>query len=162
MMRHGLQRLADRFAKAKDVIGRDGDPYLTRWVLAGERFVHTWHDCAVFLHRFHRSDHDYPHNHPWPFVSVILAGGYWEHTLAGYVDPATGRPAMARKWHRPGSVLRRPASWFHRVELEPGVDSWSLVFRGRKVQSWGFLCPGAFVPWREYLSRYDAGVAVCE
>lgn len=79
------------------------------------------------------------HDHPWPFVSVILAGGYYEVTPAkGWKD---GEGPTQRRWYGPGRVLTRPAEWIHRVEIPPGRDAWTLILRGRKERSWGFWCP---------------------
>ena len=50
-----------------------GDPYLIRYTLI---------ECAWFsikVHHILESDEDRcEHDHPWPFLSLILTGGYWE------------------------------------------------------------------------------------
>lgn len=149
-----IERIADRLAKEKAVISRPGlGPYLTRWTLAGERYGPPG-SKAVFLHRFHRSDPDHVHDHPWPFTSVILWGGYSEHTPA---DPANPAGPTVRRWYGPGRVLRRPALWRHRIELAPGREAWTLIFRGAKERSWGFFCPAGYMDWRTYTNRLDAG-----
>lgn len=55
----------------------DNEPYLERYYLflkdRGEHFPFN-----VFLHRFLKSDSDDLHDHPWPFATLILKGGYWE------------------------------------------------------------------------------------
>lgn len=141
-----LTRLADRFARDKAVITRSWEktPYLTRWTLCGSRYSDA---RTVFLHRFERSDADEMHDHPWPFVSIILAGGYYEHTPArGWKD---GVGPTRRRWYGPGRVLTRPADWIHRIEIPAGGECWTLVFRGTKVRGWGFWCPlTGFRPWR--------------
>lgn len=148
-----LEAAADKFAAEKYVITRpDSGPYLTRWTMVGKRF--TGDGFAVFLHRFHRSDNEVPHCHPWPFVSVILAGGYWEDVPA---DPKVPGGPLRRRWYAPGRVLKRSAKWVHRVVLPPGREAWTLVIRGRKERSWGFYCPGGFMPWRVFQAGLDAG-----
>lgn len=156
-----LERWADRYARERFDIGRpSAGVYLTRWTLWGSRFEGT--GPAVFLHRFHRSDDDDAlHDHPWPFTSVILWGGYYEHTA----DRA-GR--VRRRWYGPGRVLARSAAHRHRVELPAGRDCWTLVFRGPKAKSWSFFCVGAAgvltgkaVPWRSFIDRVDAGALGC-
>jgi hypothetical protein len=145
-----LELLADRFAGERFVITRQGDPtpYLTRWTLLGRRFEG---DNRVFLHRFHRSDLDELHDHPWPFVSLILAGGYHEVTpAAGWKN---GDGPTRRRWYGPGRILRRPADWIHRVEIPEGRECWTLVCVGTKVRSWGFWCPRVgFRSLREHLA----------
>ena len=51
----------------------DGRVYLDRWGLAHERVG------GVFLHRMQAPDPGVDlHDHPWPFASVVLWGGYIE------------------------------------------------------------------------------------
>lgn len=155
-----LEKLADRFAKERFEIGRPGlGPYLTRWTLSGTRFNSD--ESAVFLHHFHRSDGDDAlHDHPWPFTSVILWGGYYEH--------AVGQDGIIRRrWYGPGRVLTRPAEFKHRTELLPNRDCWTLIFRGPKVRSWFFHCfagnrlTGRSVPWRSFIDNLEAGALGC-
>lgn len=122
--------------------GPGRDPYLIRWTLLQTRWG------KVMLHRFFRSDYEGAlHDHPWRFVSIILAGGYWEvtsedpHLKPWEWWPIRLAPNQAR-WFGPGRILRRPAQWRHRVAIEPGKGAWSLVFTGPKVREWGFWCPG--------------------
>jgi hypothetical protein len=130
-------------------IGRLGDTYLTRWTLLGRRLVG---GGKLFLHLFHRGDAEpYPHDHPWGFWSLILAGGYWEVTADG-----------KRKWYGPGRLLRRPADWQHRVELPQGRKCWTLVWTGPKVRGWGFICrKRGWIPWREHERNQAAGLPGC-
>lgn len=131
-------------------IERQGSLYLTRYDVLGNRFTKWPH---IFLHRFHRSDYEFAlHDHPWAFISIVLWGGYFEVT----------ETSIQRKW--PGSILFRPASWKHRVEIRPKDRGkvWSLVFTWRKVRKWGFWCPKGWVPWREHEAREAQGVNGCE
>ena len=114
-------------------------PYLTRRTL----FASPWR--TVYLHQFHRSDEGtILHDHPWDFVSVILWGGYWEWTL---------RPdgEQRREWIFPGEVLRRPANWAHRVEVNPGCLPWTLVIVTERKRKWGFHTPSGWVHWKAHL-----------
>lgn len=139
MFSRAIQYWADRFARERHEIGRNGDIYLVRYVLVGRRFAKAPAPQLV-LHHFLRSDYAGAlHDHPWPFKSLIILGGYWEHT-------ADGR----RTWYGPGSLLNRPAEWRHRVEIAPGADCWSLLWIGKKERSWGFHCVSGFVPWRQF------------
>lgn len=132
-------------------------PYLTRWTVAdmGER-------GKLILHHFQDSDADEMHNHPWPFASLILSGGYWERTPArGWKD---GDGPTQERWYAPGRLLTRGADHIHSVRLKPGVECWTLVFLGRKVpgKSWGFFCPKiGFLPWRRHLANYYKGGNAC-
>lgn len=124
------------------------DIYLTRWTLLGKRFSSHW--GKLFLHCFRRSDRDTYHDHPWPFTSVILKGGYWEHTIAK-------DGSDHRRWYSPGRILRRPAKWRHWVEIPTGQWCWTLVWAGVKERSWGFWpTPTTYIPWRDFLGISNA------
>ena len=121
-------------------IGRSNDLYLTRWRLWGGNDANK---SRIFLHRFHRGDEDEaPHDHPWAYWSLILWGGYFELTPTFLGDVKT--------WFGPLSFLRREANWTHRVMLPPGKRCWTLVWTGKKTQSWGFWCPSGWRHWRDH------------
>lgn len=110
-------------------------PYLTRYTLLTTR-------CGrLYLHVFHRSDHDVMHDHPFWFVSLLLWRGYIEETPRG----------RRRKWA--GMILFRPARWVHRVELPSGRPAVSLVWAGPLVREWGFHTPAGWEHWRAYFER---------
>lgn len=127
-------------------------PYLTRWTVAN-----LGNGRKVLLHRFRDSDADEPHDHPWPFASLILAGGYWERTPGrGWKD---GSGPIREQWFGPGRWLIRPADWIHAVRLPGPKDNprecWTLLYTGVKVRPWGFWCPvGGWVPWRVHLASF--------
>ncbi len=90
------------------------------------------------LHKIYKSDIDRElHNHPWPFISIILKGGYYEYLSDGSCT-----------WHGAGSVLFRKATTLHRLELPSTAIT--FVLRGRQVQEWGFLTEKGMVGWREF------------
>jgi len=66
----------------------------------------------VYYHIVLRSDDDRAlHDHPWLSVSIVLEGGYFEHTIdAGGINH--------KHWFGPGSIRFRPSGTFaHRLEL---------------------------------------------
>jgi hypothetical protein len=141
-------------------IGRSGQPYLTRWVLLGTRFGE---GRKLFLHYFHQSDYAGAlHDHPWPFVSLLIWPGYFEHEGSYVQPPMIYHGGATRVWHRPLSILVRPALWRHRVEILPGRGCWTLVATGRKARSWGFWCPSGYRPWREHAAVEATGKDGCE
>lgn len=98
------------------------------------------------------------HDHPWPFVTIILKGGYFEYR------PVYDRSGLYKgagvQWHGAGSILYRPAKAWHRLTLRndffgwgEGDDStWTLFIMGPYQQKWGFLTkPDAKQYYREYL-----------
>jgi len=124
---------------------RDGQrPYLERYyLLLRER--PDWFPCNLFLHHIRASDVEELHDHPWPWASLVLRGGYWEYTPTG------------KHWRRPFSFLARSATSLHRIELDPeraGGPTWTLFLVGPRVREWGFVANGRWVPWRDFLTRY--------
>jgi len=103
-------------------------------------------DIAVRVHEILRSDEGRdPHDHPWPYVTIVLRGGYYE---AVYDDDGFW---LDTKWHGPGSVLFRPSGTWHMLTLPSGRPATTLFITGRKAQTWGFNVNGKKVPYREYL-----------
>jgi hypothetical protein len=126
-----------RLVKRFTITGPDGSLYLTRWTLRLGPLG------AVRLHRFYRPDLDQDqHDHPWPFVSVVLRGWYVEE-LGGCREHRT-RGA--------GSFAYRPAAIPHRVIAMPEAGCWTLLWTGRdRGRDWGFYTSGGWQPWRQYL-----------
>jgi hypothetical protein len=104
-------------------------------------------DIAVRVHEILRSDEGRdPHDHPWPYVTIVLRGGYIED-----VFDAAGK-LIDCKWHGPGSILYRPAGTWHMLWLPDGTTATTLFITGKKAQTWGFNVNGTKVPYRDYLS----------
>ena len=101
---------------------------------------------AVRIHHILRSDQGRdPHDHPWPFVTVILRGGYFEHRF----DQDGAWAGI--KWYGAGSILFRRAKDFHILELPPGKTAWTLFITGPKQQTWGFKpVHGPKIPYYQY------------
>jgi hypothetical protein len=120
------------------------EPYLTRYYLFLKD--RKWFPFNIFIHRFHKGDPDDLHDHPWPYFALILRGGYWETTPQG------------RFWRAPGHFRLCGAKSLHRIELEPGVDTWTLFIPGPKLREWGFMKNGdTWVDHQSYLeSRKNA------
>jgi hypothetical protein len=140
----------------------EGDTYLDRL-----RIVQTpW--FGVYLHRLGTPDPGVDlHDHPWPFVSVILRGGYEEQVAPTRSAPERARRAEAmpmanfmrglpRSWRR-GSMHRLRLTECHRISTLFRVPTWTLILAGRRQQPWGFYTPSGFVDSRDYdeLGRRD-------
>ena len=113
----------------------DGEPYLVRWNLVQLRWF------TIKLHKILKSDDACLHDHPWSFLSIILRGGYVEHT-----EDAAGNRRV-RLCH-PYSILFRPAEWRHRLEIYQ--TCWTLVFTSRRVRQWGFWTRTGWIEWFRY------------
>lgn len=148
-----------------------GDLYLRRWFLypRDKDFGKNVGKGRLYLHKFYRGDEDpYLHDHPWPFTSLILTRGYWEETEFNPMDswygqlwlPASGPDGESRirKFYKRFSVLKRPATWKHRVILKDETPVWTIVKTGVKERSWGFWILGKMCPWR----NYQSGVCWCD
>jgi hypothetical protein len=124
-----------------EVITRyDGEPYLRRLTV----FKCPW--FGIFLHKFLSDDDECLHDHPWPFVSIILRSGYWE----------TG--GGERAFYPPLSILFRKASWAHRIDLEPDRPlPITLVLCGPVIRKWGFFTKYGWIPWKKYDHRAHCG-----
>lgn len=118
-----------------------GDHYLLRWwVIPRNPF------CGVYLHDIRKSDDDSAfHDHPWQNTSILLLGGYIEHTPDGVFD------------RREGDVVHRPAGALHRLEMIPGQRAISLFLTGPVERDWGFACPHGWVHWRDFTGSDDLG-----
>ena len=99
----------------------------------------------MFLHNFHKSDPDDLHDHPWPFITIILRGGYWEHTPKG------------KFWRGAGTINWAGSKSLHRVELEPGLNTWTLFIPGPTVREWGFIDKGIWKRHDQYLAERYKG-----
>lgn len=141
---------------------KENIPYLIRWTIIGFGIDSSW--FSIKLHNILISDEECLHNHPWAFISIILKGGYTEHTrelpwsykLSKWSLPVISEKNGFRVQHkefRAGSILFRPARWSHRLELKEPV--WTLVFTFRKVQRWGFFTKKGWIPHWKYVENRD-------
>lgn len=162
----------DRKGRKLVIMDRDNlDPYLERYYLAFPDSVHRERKDIpfnTFLHRFMRSDDPVFHNHPWNwYCTVILKGGYWEHTPWGtkwrgpghvryqrgnrmvplydttpYVSPRgtiirTSRDILISMGYIKNPMLHSDLHW---VEIPKPGETWTLFTRGRTHgQDWGFV-----------------------
>lgn len=92
----------------------------------------------ITLHKIVRSDDPIFHDHPWPYMTIILKGGYWEHTPV--FDDTGSKIAEIETWRGPGSIISRKAHEFHWLELDPNVGPATTIFiMGPQQREWGFL-----------------------
>jgi len=144
-----LDKLMVRLNRKRLVYDRvDGELYLTRYYL----FLKERAKCPfnVFLHRFHKSDDEVFHDHPWPYATLILKGGYYE--WLPQFNSRGAKTGEVAKWCGVGSFRFAQANSYHRVELDPEIECWTLFMPGRKQRDWGFLVRNTWVQWEQYLS----------
>ena len=58
------------------------------------------------------------HNHTFPYITIILRGGYWETLSTG------------KFWRPPGYIGFRSANNLHRVDLKPGTKPLTIFISG--------------------------------
>ena len=140
--------LLDRMGRKRVVMDRTCDePLLTRYYLFlkdRKRFPFN-----VFLHNFHKGDPGDVHDHPWPYATLILKGGYWEW-LPQFNSKGEKVGELAT-WRGPGHFRVCGAKSYHRIELDPSVDCWTLFMPGPQQRDWGFLVKNKWVQNEEYL-----------
>jgi hypothetical protein len=143
-----LLKLLDRLGRKRVVMDRINDePYLERYYLflkERKRFPFN-----VFLHKFLKSDPDDVHDHPWPYATLILKGGYYEW-LPQFNDK-NEKIGELQVWRGPGHFRVCGANSYHRIELDPSVTCWTLFMPGPQKREWGFLVKNKWVQHEEYL-----------
>ena len=125
---------------------QDNEPYLERYYLFlkdRNRFPFN-----VFLHKFLKGDPDDVHDHPWPYATLILKGGYYE--WIPQFNPDGTKSCEVRKWRGPGHFRTCSSESYHRIELAPGVTAWTLFMPGPKQRDWGFLVKNKWIQHEQY------------
>jgi len=140
-----LLNLLEKCDRKRVILDRQSsDPYLTRYYLLFKDRP-SWFPFNIFLHNFHKGDPDDLHDHPWPYFTFILRGGYWEHTPGG------------RFWRGRGHFRICGARSLHRIELDPDHDTWTLFIPGLKLREWGFVDNGIWKQHEDYLTEKYKG-----
>lgn len=88
------------------------------------------------IHHFTRTDTGHPHDHPWPFDSTILYGGYEEEE---YVLHPNGTHTIVNHVRLPGQSHRVEANTAHRIIRLIDRDCWTIISPGKKVKEPGFF-----------------------
>ena len=150
-----IKKLFQRWNRHRVIMDRvNGEPYLERYYVFlkdRDRFPFN-----IFVHKFLKSDPDDVHDHPWPYFTIILKGGYWE--WVPQFNAQGQRTGEIAKWRAPGHFRWCSAKSFHRIELDPDVDCWTLFMPGVKQREWGFLSRGRWIQWQEYLNQRKAKI----
>jgi hypothetical protein len=151
---HNLMNKLDRYRLIPD--RRTGEDYMHRYYL----FLKDRKNFPfnVTLHKIVKSDDPIFHDHPWPYFTIILRGGYYEHTP---LYAANGKIiGELSQWRGPGSIIYRKAKEFHWLELDESVGpATTLFFMGRQQRDWGFLVNRTkektqWIQWENYLNNY--------
>lgn len=111
----------------------------------------------VTLHKIVRSDDPIFHDHPWPYMTIVLRGGYWEHTPV--FDEKGKLISENRVFKGPGSIVHRKSKEYHWLELDNEKPAMTLFFMGPQQREWGFLVElkrgvTRWVKWTHYLEDW--------
>ncbi len=149
-----MLKLLELLGRKRIIYDRINDePYLVRYYLfLKERKKFPFN---VFLHKFLKGDPDDVHDHPWPYATLILKGGYYEYVPEFNSNGI--KIGEIRYWRGPGHFRICSPNSFHRIELKAGVTAWTLFMPGPHKREWGFLVgKGRNQKWEHnesYLSR---------
>lgn len=130
---------------------QDNEPYLERYYVFlkdRQRFPFN-----IFVHKFLKGDPDDVHDHPWPYATLILRGGYYEWTPD--FDAQDVKIGETRHWRGPGHFRICSPESYHRIELKSGVTAWTLFMPGPKRREWGFLVNNKWIPHYKYLKHSE-------
>lgn len=120
--------------------------YLRRWWIIPRN-----HLFNIYAHEILRSDDDRAlHDHPWLNCSLILSGGYVEHTIdAGGVHK--------RQCYSEGDVKFRRARAAHRLEIG-AYPALTLFLTGPIIRKWGFHCPHGWRHWKQFVDQKGTAI----
>lgn len=141
-----IERIMCKLLSYRDIV-KDGSLYMRRFYLIPKWFRRLT-GRGIFIHHIFRSDEDRaPHNHPWRFLTIMLAGRYVEHFYTYHGDHR--HSVVTYNFMRFGRWLYRRATDTHRVFMDR--PCWTLVFVGKTTQRWGFWTDKGWVYWKDYL-----------
>ena len=140
----------DKLGRKRIVMDRiNNEPYLERYYLFlkdRKRFPFN-----VFLHKFLKSDPDDVHDHPWPYATLILRGGYWE--WIPHFDSHGKKVNETAEWRGPGHFRICKENSYHRIEVDPDIVCWTLFMPGPQRREWGFLVNNKWIHNETYLTE---------
>jgi hypothetical protein len=126
------------------LVSKHGLPYLFRWRLLQTPWL------SLLVHHITLDDLDRdPHDHPWPFTSLIISGSYHERV---WDDPRHLNDFRIRHRRRFSITTTTPDQAHQITDLRGSV--WTIAITGRHHGGWHFWTPAGPIDWREY---NDAG-----
>ena len=147
-----LLRLLEKLNRKRIIQDRFGRDYMHRYYLCFKEKINAFDTVKpypnIFIHKLLLSDEDRDvHDHPWNYLTVILAGGYTEWTPV--FDRHGVKIGERGTWRGPGSIIWRRATSFHRLEMS--TPTWTLFIHGWRTREWGFLTKQGWVDRIQYI-----------
>lgn len=152
-----FHKIMDRLGRYRLIPDRrTGADYMHRYYLFLKDRKHF--PFNLTLHKIVRSDDPIFHDHPWSYMTIVLKGGYWEHTPV--FDDEGKLVGENVVFKGPGSIVRRSAKEYHWLELDNENPAVTLFFMGRQQREWGFLVElkngiTRWVKWTHYLTDWQ-------
>jgi len=159
---HNLMNKLGRYRLIPD--RRTGADYMHRYYLFLKD--RKWFPFNVTLHTIVRSDDPIMHDHPWPYLTIVLKGGYYEHFPL--YDGKGNKIGEMSRWCGPGTIIKRKAHEYHYLELDAERPATTLFFMGPQQREWGFLVEAKkgkhrwvkndhyLEVWKDYHDKYVA------
>lgn len=116
-----LQRLTN-LSFEEEVI----NPGFTKWHIKGL-------PVAAAIHIFTEANDEYPHCHPWDFVSTVIRGAYLEERF--FIDEKGGWTSD-KVLREHGKSHHVKATTIHRVIELPYGTCWTFVVQEPKIKDW--------------------------
>lgn len=126
---------------------QSNEPYLERYYLFLKK--RQYFPFNIFLHKFIKGDPDDVHDHPWPYATLILKGGYYEWIPE--FDSQGNKTGEVKYWRGPGHFRLSRSTSYHRIELKDAVTAWTLFMPGPHRREWGFLVNNKWIRYDQYL-----------
>lgn len=149
----------ERKGKVFVINGKDSDDaYLVRYLLVQSNLMN------IYIHRFLRSDHDVPHDHPWDFLTYVVNGKYIELKFIGWNNKNLPQFTMIGRIRKQGSLAFRKATDIHKVRVDQSLSladkefaPLTICITGPRRRVWGFwdLDKGQFTRWTYFLGIGD-------
>lgn len=124
-----------RFFRCVTITDGQGAKFLQRYYILKTPIL------SVYIHHWLKDDEADMHDHPWPFLILVLKQGYREILPSG--------PKIRKPWR----VFGHLPTCKHRIELIDNKPSWSLVIMGPKVREWGFHTKLGWIPFKKYVTK---------
>lgn len=127
------------------LVGDPDAPYIFRWRLWPKNPL-----INAYLHNVVRADDEAAlHDHPWPSVSIMLAGTI-DETFAA-------RKGEKVRKLRAGDVVLRKSRFAHRLSPVLTEPAWTLFITGPRVREWGFHCAQGWRDWKTFVEARKGG-----
>lgn len=126
--------------KITEIKRRDGLVVFKRYRLFESKYFN------LYLHKIYHSDTEFPHNHPWNFLSIVLSGLFIERYKKNLTTPER------KIKHYPLSIYWRSRKSFHKNRIVKPVTTLVLTFG--KYKEWGISvydeCHWWYMEFNEY------------